>query len=151
VALTEIVLTQAEADALLLLEKHRLDETEHEFPGLGGAVRVPLQSPDRRESFTLDVTISQINFAKGTYQNRARGVVILARLDFNGPPHRNPDDEDIPCPHLHLYREGYADKWAFPIPLDRFRNLDNRWNTLWDFMRFVNIARPPHFSRGLFG
>ncbi len=32
---------------------------------------------------------------KGTYQNRARGVAILARLDFGGAPHRNRDDQEI--------------------------------------------------------
>ena len=26
-------------------------------------------------------------------------------------------------PRLHLYREGYAAQWAFPVPLERFSNL----------------------------
>lgn len=130
-------LSQAEADLLL-------------YPGTGGAIRVPLVSPDRREQFMLDVTRSQINLAKGTYQNRARSVVILARLDFNGPVHRNPDDVEIPCPHLHLYREGYGDRWAFPIPAAVFTDIGNPWQTLLDFMHFVNITEPPNIVRGLF-
>ncbi|KJU85379.1 prophage protein [Candidatus Magnetobacterium bavaricum] len=40
--------------------------------------------------------------------------IILLRLCFGGHPHRNPDDTEISSPHLHRYREGYADKWAYP-------------------------------------
>ena len=71
---------------------------------------------DGREEFLLDIRRARIDLAKGTYQNRGREVVILARLDFGGAPHRNPDGEEIGSPHIHLYREGFGDKWAFPIP-----------------------------------
>jgi Family of unknown function (DUF6978) len=87
---------------------------------------------------------------KGTYQNRTRGVVILVRLDFGGRPHRNPDGTEVASPHLHLFREGYADKWAFDVPTDRFPHLSDRWLTLDDFMSYCNIATPPHIQRGLF-
>jgi hypothetical protein len=86
----DINLTQEDADALLAMEKHKVDDTPYEYPSLGGGVRIPLQSLDKRESFFLDITRSQIVLTKGTYQNRARGVAILARLDFGGAPHRNP-------------------------------------------------------------
>ena len=148
--MTEIILSQSEADALLQMEKYRVDETRYDYPGLGGALRIPLLSSDRRENFSLDVTRSQIYLEKGTYQNRARGVVILARLDFGGAPHRNPDDEEIACPHLHLYREGFGDRWAFPIPAARFTRLNDRFQTLLDFMRYVSITRPPQIDPGLF-
>jgi hypothetical protein len=36
------------------------------------------------------------------------------RLDLDGPPHRNPDDQEIPCPHLHIYRAGYGDSGPSP-------------------------------------
>ena len=98
--MADINLTQEDADALLAMEKHRADDAAYEYPSLGGGIRVPLLSPDKRETFFLDITRSQIKLTKGTYQNRARGVAILARLDFGGAPHRNPDDEEIPCPHL---------------------------------------------------
>jgi len=143
-------ISQTEADLLLALEKHRIDETEHDYPGTGGSIRVPLISADRRENFVLDVTRSQINIAKGTYQNRGRNVVVLARLDFGGPTHRNPDDVEVPCPHLHLYREGYGDKWAVPLPAGVFADIADPWQTLHDFMRFVNVTQPPRIVRGLF-
>ena len=68
------------------MEKHTVDDAEHEYPSLGGGIRVPLVSADKRESFSLDVTRSQVKLTKGTYQNRGRGVVVLARLDFGGAP-----------------------------------------------------------------
>lgn len=103
----EINLTQPEADALIAMEKHRVDEQEYEYPGLGGSIVVPLVSPDKREGFLLDVSRGRIDLLKGTYQNRARQVVVLVRLDFGGPTHRNPDGVELPCPHLHIYREGF--------------------------------------------
>ena len=143
-------LTQAEADALLAIEKHRADDDERDFPSLGGRIEVPLISADGRERFILDLSRGRINIGKGTYQSRGRQVVILARLDFGGAPHRNPDGEEVDSPHLHLYREGFGDKFAFPVPGDRFRNLEDAWLTLEDFMQFCNIIQPPIIRRGLF-
>lgn len=146
----DLNLAQSDADALLALEKRKVDKTVHEYPILGGSLKVPLISRDRREEFLLDVYQNQINLAKGRYQNRVRRVVILARLDFGGAPHCNPDDEEIPCPHLHLYREGFGDKWAFPVPPEAFPSIADRWQTLQDFLRYVNVTDPPDFRRSLF-
>ena len=148
--MADITLTQTEADVLLAMEKHRSDDDTYEYPSLGGAIRVPLYSVDKRETFFLDVTRSEIKLTKGTYQNRARGVVILARLDFAGAPHRNPNDEEIGCPHLHLYREGYGDRWAFPLPVGRFTDIADPWRLLLEFMQFINVTVPPDIRKGLF-
>ncbi|MGQ0815585.1 MAG: DUF6978 family protein [Gemmatimonadota bacterium] len=150
IELTEIALTQTEADALLAMEKHRVDETTYDYPSLGGALRIPLQSADKREAFMLDITRSQINLVKGTYQNRGRGVVILARLDFGGAPHRNPNGDEIQCPHLHLYREGYGDRWAVALPVSQFTDPTNPSRLLTEFMRFVNIVSAPELRSDLF-
>ncbi len=147
----DINLTQPEADALIAMEKHRLDDTRWDYPGLGGTIIVPLISVNKRENFLLDLSRSRIDLLKGTYQNRARQAVILILLDFGGQPHRNPDDTEIPSPHLHIYREGYSDKWAMPVPVDRFPNLTDRWQALEDFMRYCNITKQPIIERGLFG
>lgn len=143
-------LSQAEADLLLALEKEAVEEKAYEYPDLGGAIRVPLQSLDGREQFSLDVSRSEINLSKGTCQNRGRVTVVLARLDFGGPPHRNPNDEEIPCPHLHVYREGYGDRWAVKVPTGAFSDLTDPWKSLHDFMRFCNVTKAPTFRQGLF-
>jgi hypothetical protein len=143
-------LSQAEAEILMVMEKHRADEEHYDFPGTGGNLIIELVSADRRERFFLDVSRGRIDLAKGKYQERARMVSVLARLDFGGAPHRNPDDEEIACPHLHLYREGFGDKWAFPLPKENFGAPADRWRTYQDFLRLCNITQPPHVERGLF-
>ena len=148
--MTDANLTQAEADTLLAVEKHRADSTERDYPGLGGRVTAPLVSLDGREHFFLDIRRASIDLGKGTYQNRGRHVAVLARLDFGGPPHRNPDGEEIGSPHLHPYREGFGDKWAVAVPHGSFANIGDPWLTLEDFMRYCNITQPPNIRRGLF-
>lgn len=150
--MTDTILTQAEADALMVLEKRRADTVQRNYPGLGGAIKAPLILIDERELFSLDLRRGRINLSKGTYQTRGRQVVVLARLDFGSSPHRNPDGEEVGSPRLHLYREGYGDKWAFPLPDARFKftDLRDRWIMFGDFMRICNIVDPPNIQRGLF-
>lgn len=146
----EINLTQTEADALTKTEKHRVNDQRWDYPDVGGYIRIPLVSANQREEFLLDVSRGRIDLAKGTYQNRGRQVVVLVRLDFGGAPHRNPDGEEIAAPHIHLYRQGFGDKWAFSVPVDQFPDLGDPWQTLNDFMRYCNVVERPNIQRGLF-
>ncbi|MBP7798016.1 MAG: hypothetical protein KA072_05250 [Thermoanaerobaculaceae bacterium] len=148
--MAEINLTQAEADALIAMEKHRVSDERVDFPMDGQSVVLPLQSPDRREQFLLDLSRGRIDLLKVKMQNRGRQVVVLVRLDLGGAPHRNPDDTEIAAPHLHVYREGYGDKWASAIPMEHFRNVADVWTTLEDFLRYCNVTPPPQIERGLF-
>ena len=145
-----IDLTQAEADALLAMPKRPCTSDVRLFPLLGDKLVIELESVDKTEDFLLDVTRSRIDFLRITYQNRGRAVVILKRLDLNGPPHRNPDDQTIPCPHLHTYREGYGDKWAEPVPAGKFTNLNDLMLTLGEFMTECNVVEAPSLQTGLF-
>ncbi|EAY56026.1 MAG: conserved hypothetical protein [Leptospirillum rubarum] len=135
---------------MISMEKHRVNEDRNDFPITGQSVVLPLQSPDRREQFFLDLSRGSIDLLKSKLQNRGRQVVVLVRLDIHGAPHRNPDGGEITTSHLHIYREGYGDKWAIPVPPDRFRMNDSLWTILEDFMRFCNITQPPHIKKGLF-
>jgi hypothetical protein len=148
--MADLNLTQAEADALIAMEKHRVNDDRCDFPMAGDSLVLPLQSSDKREQFLLDISRGKIDLLRGKYQHRARQVIVLVRLDFGGRPHRNPDDQELPCPHLHVYREGYGDKWAIPVPADRFARISDLYGTLEDFMRFCNITQPPYINRGLF-
>lgn len=148
--MSDMNLTQSEADALIAMDKYRANEDRSDFPMAGQSLLLPLQSQDNREHFLLDISRGRIDLLKVKMQNRARQVVVLVRLDLGGAPHRNPDDKEIPAPHLHVYREGYGDKWAIPVPADRFTTTVDLWRTLEEFMRFCNITQPPHIERGLF-
>lgn len=126
----DVDITQAEADALIAMPKVKVNDQKWEYPATGGSITLPLTSSNKREAFFFDIHRGRIDLLKGTYQNRARQVIILVRLDSGGRPHRNPDGEEIPSPHLHVYREGFGDKWAMLAPNDRFPDLTDLWRAL---------------------
>ena len=141
-------LSQMEAEALLRMEKFRVDSTSHPFPDLGGHIQIELQSENQRELFSLDISRRRIALTT-KYQTRGRQSMVLARLDFNSP-HRNPDDSEVGVPHLRLYHEGYGDKWAYEVPPGMLINPTDAWQVLTDFMRYCYIVEPPVITRGLF-
>jgi hypothetical protein len=147
--MSEIDLTQTEANSLFQMEKIRVNEEEWDLPDLGGSISIPLISQDKKEYFILDISKGKIDLKRQKYQNRVREAIILVRLDL-GSPHRNPDGEEIGVPHIHLYKEGYGDKWAYALPQGIFKDLNDSWQTLIDFMRYCNIVQFPNFKRGLF-
>jgi len=132
------------------MTKIKVSDDAWDYPNVGGAITIPLISSDKRENFLLDISRGRIDLLKVKYQSRGRHVVILVRLDCGGAPHRNPDGQEIANPHLHLYREGFGDKWAMPVPRDEFPNVADLWQLLQDFMRYCNVIRPPIINRGLF-
>lgn len=140
---------QSEADALLRMEKHRATKKQY-VPMPGDKLSCPLVAFDKSEKFSLDVYRGRIDLCKGTYQNRWRSTIILARLDFGGDFHRNPDGEKISSPHLHIYREGCGDRWAHPLPPEISSDVSDVWKIFEDFMRYCNITKPPHIQPGLF-
>ena len=146
----EISLLQTEADALIAMEKVKVDNNEYEYPSLGGRITVPIASRNKRENFLLDISRMKIDLLKGSYQNRAFQIIVLVRLDFGGQPHRNPDGQEIHSPHIHVYREGYGDKWAFTVPRNIFVNMNDLWQTLQDFMKYCKIVEQPNIVKGLF-
>jgi hypothetical protein len=132
------------------MEKVRIDDKSIDYPDAGNSVVIPLVSRDRREKFILDISRGKIDLSKGSYQNRVRQVIILVRLDFGGKPHRNPDGQEIDSPHLHLFREGYEDKWAIAMPSDKFSNINDIGSLLDYFMKYCNIIEPPKINMRLF-
>jgi hypothetical protein len=142
-------LSQIEVDALLAMEKCRVDDTNYTFPELGGSLKIPLKSKDEREEFLLDVSRGRIALKKHTFQIRTRLTCVLARVDIAGAPHRNPDGEEIACPHIHIHRHGADDKWAIPLPSEIFANPENAMQVLEDFMDFCNISEKPIILRDL--
>ena len=143
-------LTQAEADELIAMEKHFIGNEKYNWPSLGTKIAIPLSSTDGREEFVLDIATSALKISKLTIQNRARVTTVLVRLDVDGPPHRNPDDVEIPCPHIHVFKEGFADKWAFPLPKDVFTNLSDKRVIYMEFASYCKIVLPPILEQGLF-
>ena len=143
------MLTDATVQALLAMSKHFVDVSTIYFPQPGQQLQRELKSQDTRESFLLDIGRGRIKIGKCTYQNRYHVTEILLRLDIDGPPHVNPDGETVPCPHLHVYREGYADKWAGPIDPTEFTNTADLVLTLRQFLTRCKVERCPEIQGAL--
>ncbi|MGC6411198.1 MAG: DUF6978 family protein [Candidatus Puniceispirillaceae bacterium] len=108
-------ISQSEADLLLSIPKHSDENRAKQPPFPGKRQVIRLVSEDGRENFILSLYKGRTNALKLTYQTMARKTVPLVRLDLHGAPHRNPDGEKVDTPHIHLYREGYGDKWAYEL------------------------------------
>ncbi len=137
------MLTQSEADALLSLEKQFVDTNLLILGKIPISESHDLVSLDGKEKFILDIWRGSINLKKYKYNNRSRKIHILARVDIGGSPHQNPDGVIVPCPHIHVYREGYDDKWAYPLKDFPFRDPENMIVVLEDFARFCHIILLP--------
>lgn len=134
------MLTQKEANKLLELEKWLSEpQTVHLKPGTNNVY--DLDSSDSTEKFILDIWRGSIRL-KARFQTRARKSIVLVRLDLNGSPHTNPDGKRIECPHIHIYREGYDDKWAYPLDLKLFTNPNEFSIAFRDFCDYCNIKTP---------
>ena len=146
-------LSQSEADALLFMPKEFRETSLIRF-----SVQTPMDdehvllSQDRREEFILTIERGNRKRARLKYQTRGRKIVVLARLDLDGPHHRNPTNspyrpnERLPCPHLHLYQHGFDDRVAF-IPRDvpgfALRDPANGLGCLEDFLIYCRVLNTP--------
>ena len=142
-------LTQNEIEYLLNLEKNYVGAQKFIYPTLGGKLNIQLSSADKNEDFILDITRSHISLSKNTFQNRARGVIILLRLDLNPAPHRNPDGKVVTGNHLHIYKEGFGDKYAYSLP-DVFSDCKDISDFLDKFMDYCHIINKPIIEEDLF-
>ena len=145
----DIDIDQDLADFLLSIKKYFEGNEVFDFPGQGKKLVLKLYSSDKKEEFILDIFNGNNIVSKIKYQTRARQVIILARLDLRGAPHENPDGARIPSPHLHVYREGYGDKIAVPLPSDFFGNCTTDADYLVAFGNFCNIVKLPKFQTRL--
>lgn len=88
--MTEINLTQQEADALLAMPKFPEVADPAPFPSPGQELEIRLLSKDSREAFLLNLRRNRFEVGRATYQSRARVIVVLARLDLHGAPTGTP-------------------------------------------------------------
>jgi hypothetical protein len=137
------VLTQQRADTLMNMQKVIPASAPINFPLLNEEICLEAQSRDGRETFNYYVNRKgTIKLTKCTYIERYAVIENLVRLDLDGAPHTNPDGQTIPCPHIHIYREGFGDKWAFPLP-PIFTNTNDLVRTFQDFLAYTNVVEYP--------
>lgn len=136
------MLTQNEADRLLQALKEIKDKSKaFKFPDSTEEHRIELNSVQQKsEHFIIDINRKgQYNVKKCTYQTRYRRTMQLLRIDIAGPDHPNPDGSIVPCPHIHIYREGYELKWAYPLQDYIQTDTDDLIQVLIDFLKHNNV------------
>jgi len=151
-------LTQADADLLLKLPKRTHPGTVLEL-----TTSMPMDqdwdlvSHDRREEFILTIERGRRKTIRLKFQTRARKVIVLARLDLNGSPHRNPSTQPyrpgelLTSSHLHLYREGFDDRVAYllnEVPGFAFSFSDDE-SALTQFLMFSAVDPIPSIQHGI--
>ena len=139
------MLTQTEADTLIAMRKTFLHPRTISLPR-GADETHDLIGEDKRELFLLDLWRGTIRLSKFRYQTRGRKVIVLVRLDIDSAPHTNPDGTQIGRSHLHLYREGYEDRWAFALDSKEFTDPTNMGRSFEDFCHYCNIKMIPPFQ-----
>lgn len=142
-------MTKEEARLFLEAEKHVKNNVPYDFPVPGKQLCVELFAKNPRAEFLLDISRGHIKLTKHTFQNRVFKAIVLARLDIDGNPHRNPDGEEIGKTHIHLYDEDFGDKWAYSLP-SCFTDPSDIFLTLDQFMDFCHIITKPVICRTLF-
>lgn len=142
------MLTQVEADTLIAMGKAFANPTPIAIPP-GLDETHDLIGDDKREKFLFDIWRGTLRLSKVKFQTRGRRVIVLVRLDVEGAPHTNPDGTKIGGTHIHLYREGFEAKWAYPLEPTEFTHPAVLGAVYTDFCRYCSIANPPSFQESL--
>lgn len=137
------MLTQAEAEQLIQMVKHFVNAPAVISIPPGADDTYELAGPNDREKFLLDVWRGTLRLTKLRFQDRVRTVVVLVRLDVDGAPHSNPDGQRLAGTHLHIFREGFDDRWAYPVDPIVFTLLSDPGTTFQEFCAFCKIESPP--------
>ncbi|EFM11104.1 putative prophage protein [Paenibacillus curdlanolyticus YK9] len=138
------MLTDLEARRLLNAIKELISTKPIIFPSLQSYITLEATSAQTNDKFQIDVHRKTLNVKKCTYQTRYKKSINLLRIDIEGPPHPNPDGTEVPCPHIHIYREGYDDKWAYPLSDKISTDPFDLVQVLIDFLEYNNINNTPN-------
>ncbi len=133
-----LMLTQKEAEFLIAMRKKFLNR-DRIILNEPFDFSVELVSEDREERFKLDLRQGNLQLKKIRYQNRYDETIPLVRFESRGI-HKNPPElggDIIRGPHLHIYKEKYADKVAIPAP--EFDNPEDVLSSLKKFCEVCNI------------
>ncbi|WP_410513134.1 hypothetical protein PaeBR_01270 [Paenibacillus sp. BR2-3] len=144
------MLIQNEVDYLLNLVKVLSENRNITLPNPGQSLELGVNSANSNEKFIVDINRKgTINIQKVTYQTRYQRSVVLLRLDIEGSPHKNPDEEIIPCPHLHIFREGFGTSWAYPLDKKIITETTDLVQVLIAFLKYNNVTNIPPIQQYL--
>ena len=143
-------LTQIEFDFLIAQEKEFDDVA---IPIQLGPAPIhwtrQINSFANKETFLLDFYRGSFELLKYTVNKRYRQTIILLRYDNEGR-HTNPDGNTIIGRHIHIFREGYNDKFAFSVSEIGVTETDQMITVFNKIMQYCNIKRFPSIEVPMF-
>jgi len=145
------LLSDEEAKCLMQMEKKIIEQPGgYFFPSHEQILTLKSLSIGRNVEFLFDIGRKYQQLSRCTYQERYEKIIVLVRVDIKGPSHTNPDDSMVSAPHIHIFKEGFSDKWAYPLSNDHFRNPSDLYKTMYDFFTYCRVVDPPIIQKGLF-
>ena len=142
-------ITQKEFDFLIALEKVFDDANPIVLAPAPLEWTRSLTAPETKEKFLLDFRRSGFELAKYKYNKRYRQTIILVRYCNTGR-HTNPDGAEFNGAHVHLYREGFDDKFAFPISEVGVGDNDRMNIVLEKLLKFCSVTSTPMVTPPLY-
>lgn len=108
-----------------------------------------INSLSSKDVFLIDFHRGSIEISNYTINKRYRQSIILLRYDKDGR-HTNPDGEKLEGPHIHLYKEGYNDKFAYPISVIGIEVSDQMETVFMKILYFCNVKNIPSIEIPMF-
>ena len=137
-------LTQEEADTLREIEKILINPHKFRIPLQGKTEEYPvcyqIANMDK-DNMSISAFHGNKDIFKVSIRLKYNGNIILTRIDSRDQTrHINPDKTIIEAlqPHIHIYREGYDDKFAYPLPRE-FSDATNVCSLFRDFLSYSHV------------
>lgn len=146
------ILSDQHAQYLIGLEKLFKNAPPTNFTLPGQCSEFDLLSIDHKEAFILTINRSSTRLTgKCTYQTRTGTHIPLVRVDINPTGfHRNPNGDIIYGNHIHLYKEGYGDRFAKPLESEiEINDPQDLLGVYMGFCKYCNIEKSPSLEPSL--
>lgn len=107
-----------------------------------------LVNDNSKNSYNLHLNYGRIDVDKvsiTTVHNESGKVLV--RLDLNPRKHINPDGTIVDTDHVHIYKEGYDERFAYPLDSEEFKNIfpdkENMALLLKSYLDFIKTISIP--------
>ncbi len=137
----KVELRQSQADRLLKVGKFFIDKSPIIINRPLNTQR-DLQSVENDEDkFYLNISQTAIEFGKYSTITRFFSVPLARVCIDEDCVHENPDDVIIKGSHIHIYKEGYRDRFAYPLEDYSFSSNTEIAHFLPEFLKFCGIEK----------
>ena len=99
----------------ILNEEKRFVDDHAEFPSLHEAIKLSGIGQVTQYEYLIDINRKYCQLNRITYHQRVFTNTTIIRFDSDTKPHQNPDGKKIDGTHIHVYRHGFGDSWAYEL------------------------------------